>query len=547
MAQNDGARMAQATVRKVDQGEVIGLQAQNGAHVWRGLPFAASTAGENRWRAPQPAPGWSGLRDATRFADRCAQLTTPGDEEEGLKPGIIVGSEDCLALDIYAPADAAGQALPVMVWIHGGYNVWGRSGSYDGSRLAKDGNVIVVAVQYRLGPLGWFAHPYVRDSARDPEDAAASFATLDLIASLRWVRDNIAVFGGDPNKVTIFGESAGGHNVVTLLASPLAGGLFHRAIVQSGAFESLSLAEAQGDEGSVRNPSNEIVARLGAMDPEALRAVPVGKLLGAYEKSGHFVDVPRVIADGVALPSTPMRDAFASTDTFNAVPVITGTNRDEMKLFFMMDEQKVRKAWRLFPVARDQDYYDAVTRYVTRVWRIRAVDEPAAMMAAAGHDPVYSYRFDWDDGGRFLMMDFQRLFGAAHSIEIPFVFGVWSSLGDADRFLFQKRTLADRERLHGQMLRYWTSFARDGVPRSDGAPDWPTYGGERGAYLRLDAPRDGGIEVLEGPDDIDRLGADLANDPTLTQDARCRIVAEMREWYFARPVHGRLATATGCP
>ena len=112
-------------------------------------------------------------------------MTTPGDKEEGLKPGILVGSEDCLALDIYAPADAGGKALPVMVWIHGGYSVWSRSGSYDGSRLAQAGDVIVVAVQYRLGPLGWFAHPFVRDSARDPEDAAASFATLDMIASPR--------------------------------------------------------------------------------------------------------------------------------------------------------------------------------------------------------------------------------------------------------------------------------------------------------------------------------------------------------------------------
>lgn len=174
-----------------------------------GLPFAASTAGENRRRAPQPVPGRDGWCEAVRFAERCAQMTTRGDKEEGLKPGLVVGSEDCLGLDVYAPADAEGKALPVMVWIHGGYNVWGRSSSYDGSRLAVDGNVIVVAVQYRLGPLGWFAHPFIRESARDPQDAAASFATLDLIASLRWVRDNIDAFGGDAPTWHVYGDEGG--------------------------------------------------------------------------------------------------------------------------------------------------------------------------------------------------------------------------------------------------------------------------------------------------------------------------------------------------
>ena len=542
MSQVQEAMPAPETVRTIAQGEVIGLLTASGAHSWRGLPFAASTAGPNRWRAPQPASGWDARREATRFAERCVQLTTPGDEEEGFKPGILVGSEDCLALDIYAPPDAEGKALPVMLWIHGGYNVWGRSSSYDGSLLALAGDVIVVAVQYRLGPLGWFAHRLVRESARDPLDAAASFATLDLIASLRWVGDNIGAFGGDPGKVTVFGESAGGHNVVALLASPLAKGLFHRAIVQSGAFESLSLAEAQGDDGAVRNPSNEIVERLGVKDAEGLRSVSAGELLGAYQKSGHFIDVPRVISDGVVLPSTPMRDAFTSTDTFNAVPIITGTNRDEMKLFFAMDEQKVRKALRVFPVARDQHYYDAVTRYITRVWRIRSVDGPAAMMAEAGHDAVYTYRFDWDDGGRFLMMDLKKLFGAAHTIEIPFVFGVWEALGDADRFLFQKRTLAEREQLSRAMMSYWTSFARDGMPSCDGAPAWDPHGARDGTSMRFDTAGDGGIEVLNGTDDLDRLASDLATDPSLSADARTRIVEEMSDWYFTRPVRAHVGT-----
>ncbi|MEL7030205.1 MAG: carboxylesterase family protein, partial [Pseudomonadota bacterium] len=190
------------TIRATQHGPIIGFTAENGAHVWRGVPFAASTAGENRWRAPKPPQGWSETREALQFAERCAQLTNMYDAGEGLKPGRAVGSEDCLAVNIFAPPDAEGADLPVMVWIHGGGNVWGRSGDYDGSRLAQNENVIIVAVQYRLGPFGWFAHEALRESAADPRDAAASFAVLDLIASLEWVRDNITAFGGDADNVT---------------------------------------------------------------------------------------------------------------------------------------------------------------------------------------------------------------------------------------------------------------------------------------------------------------------------------------------------------
>ncbi|MEL7240679.1 MAG: carboxylesterase family protein, partial [Planctomycetota bacterium] len=154
---------ASETRRSTASGEIVGFVAENGAHVWRGVPFAASTAGENRWRAPQPAESWTGVRESLDFADRCPQLTNAFSAGEGYDPGLRIGSEDCLALDIYAPADAGSKELPVMVWIHGGGNVWGTSQSYDGSRLAVNEDVIIVAVQYRLGPLGWFSHPILRE------------------------------------------------------------------------------------------------------------------------------------------------------------------------------------------------------------------------------------------------------------------------------------------------------------------------------------------------------------------------------------------------
>ena len=531
------------TERRTVSGDVVGFVASSGAHVWRGIPYAASTAGANRWRSPQPRQAWPGVREALEFAERCAQLTNEFDANEGLEPGLVVGSEDCLALDVYAPPDARNRSLPVMVWIHGGGNVWGRSSKYDGSLLAQNEKVVVVAVQFRVGPLGWFAHEALRASAQTPNDAAACFATLDLVASLAWVRDNIATFGGDPDNVTIFGESSGGHNVVTLLASQLSTGLFHRAIVQSGAFESTPLAEAEGEEGVHVNSANKIAERLGVRTADQLRAIPVDRLLSAYTRGRGFLDVPRVIEDGVVLPSGPMLDAFASTETFNAVPVILGSNRDEMKLFYASDERLTKKKLGVFLVARDQENYDTLTGTISRVWRIRSVDLPARMMSAARHESVYAYRFDWDDGGRLLFMDFQQVFGAAHGFEIPFVFNRFHHLGNADRVLFQKKTEKERERLSRAIGAYWASFARDGVPSCADAPTWPIYDEDGGSFLRLDAQSDGGIEVIRGADTIDAVIAGLNQQP---QADRCFAVNEISRWMFGRPIIDRLRAETNC-
>ncbi len=256
--------------------------------------------------------------------------------------------------------------------------------------------------------------------------------------------------------------------------------------------------------------------------------------------------MPRVIEDGVVLPAGPLRDAFASTATFNAVPIMLGTNRDEMKLFYLGDDRLTKKTLGFFVVARNQDLYDALTGYLTRLWRIRAVDLPAAMMTAAGHDSVYAYRFDWDDGGRFLFMDLKKLFGAAHGFEMPFVFGRFEHLGRADRLLFQKNTLSDREALSRAMGGYWASFVRDGVPSCTGAPAWPVYGESGGSFMRLDTASDGGIEVINDADSLDALVADMKMDPRIDDAKRCMIVEEMGNWMFARPIRAQVQAATGC-
>ncbi|MDJ0921392.1 MAG: carboxylesterase family protein [Henriciella sp.] len=504
----------------VEQGALQGFHADTGARVWRGVPFAADTTGENRWRAPRPAPAWDGVRVASEFAPPCAQIATPFTQVPGFENGELAGSEDCLAVDIYAPETASDEPLPVLFWIHGGSNMSGASQLYVGDQLVQNENVIVVSTQYRLGPLGWFSHQDLIESAERPEDAAANFGTLDLIASLKWVRANIAGFGGDPDNITIFGESAGGHNVATLLASPLAEGLFSQAIIQSGSFDSVSVSEARGDAGALLNSSNGIAERLGGF--ERFHTASLQDVFDAYQLSDGFLEVPRVIQDGVSLPQFPLRDAFADTETFQTVPIITGTNRDEMKLFYLLDERYTEQVDGQFYVARDQDFYDAASDYSSRLWRIRAVDRPASLMRQAGHDQVYAYRFDWDEGGKFMQMDFSKMLGAAHGVEIPFVFNRFVLLGAVDPIMFPVETLDSRNQLSQTMGAYWASFAR-GTPPSDGNGGvWPVYGADAN-LMYFDTRQDGGIRVEAGVDTVAQLVADLKHDTRVDQAQRCLI------------------------
>ena len=222
--------------RTLQSGTVIGSEDAGKTYVWLGIPFAAPPIADLRWRSPQPVEPWTEALNATMFRDACVQLSGPLDGLPG-DSGAVVGSEDCLYLNVWAPREHSSvnaDKLPVMFWIHGGGNTIGTANTYDGSLLASGEQVVVVTINYRLGFFGWMSHPALRTSDRDALDASGNYANLDMIAALQWVADNIAHFGGDRNNITIFGESAGGRNVFSLMASPLAKGLFHRAIAQSG-------------------------------------------------------------------------------------------------------------------------------------------------------------------------------------------------------------------------------------------------------------------------------------------------------------------------
>lgn len=522
-----------STHRLLDQGEIIGLRTARGADAWRGLGFAAPPVGDLRWRAPRPVPAHDGVYAALESPDRCAQISNGYDTH--LEPGQLIGGEDCLYLDLYAPPDARGRDLPVMVFIHGGANTWGYAAQYDASQLALDQDVIVAVIQYRLGPLGWFAHPALRADAQMPQDAAANFALLDQIAALGWVHDNIAVFGGDARRVTIFGESAGGQNVLALMASPLADGLFHRAISQSGSMRSVSLARAEGTQALPVSVLNEVAgleaaARFaGANAPvTALRAAAVDTIFAAYGEA----DMPRVIEDGVSLMEGGMRAAFADPAR-QFVPLITGSNRDESRLYLAFDPEFTKTTFGVIRNRREPARYVANGDIGARLWRLDGVDDAANRLVASGHDRVWAYRFDWDEGGTLLFTDTAALLGAAHTMELPFVFNDFTILyGDIGKVLFTEANADGRQAVADAMGAYWGGFAHAGDPNAGGSArlDWPVWQ-SGGRLMRFDTPESGAPEILTGQDDWDRLPAEVLANEDITAADRCAIadVAVMRD------------------
>lgn len=522
-----------STLRMTEQGEVIGFRSARGADTWRGLAFAAPPVGDLRWRAPRPAPRHDGVFEALASPQRCAQITNGYDAD--LEPDQLIGSEDCLYLDLYAPPGASGRDLPVMVFIHGGANTWGYAGQYDASQLALDQDVIVAVIQYRLGPLGWFAHPALRDEAQLPQDAAANFALLDQIAALQWVHDNIAAFGGDAARVTIFGESAGAQNVLALMASPPAAGLIHRAISQSGTMRTVSLARAEGSQPLPVSALDEVAgldaaARFaGANAPaSALRATPLEDIFAAYGEA----DMPRVIEDGVTLMAGGMRAAFADP-TRDFVPLITGSNRDESRLYLAFDPEFTRTTFGIIRNRRNPARYIANGDFGARLWRLDGVDDAANSLTASGHESVWAYRFDWDEGGTLLFTNTSALLGAAHSMELPFVFNDFSILyGDIGKVLFTDRNADGRHAVADAMGAYWGAFAHTGDPNAGDADrlDWPVWQAG-GRLMRFDTPEDGGLAIITGSDDWEALTAAILAEPALTHSDGCVLagIAVMRD------------------
>lgn len=554
------------SARTTPAGAVVGFAGDAGEQVWRGIPYAQPPTGARRWRAPQPPPPWQGTRQALAFGSACPQYASPLGGVPG-RDGTVVGDEDCLYLNVFAPRFAAGavptggERLPVMLWIHGGGNSIGEAGFYHPGKLAADQRVIVVTTNYRLGPLGWMRHAALRDGATATEQSG-NFATLDLIAALQWVHDDIAAFGGDPDNVTVFGESAGGQNVFSLLLAPQAKGLFHRAISQSGGLWMSTPAQGEhfaddADPGDAHS-SNEILLALlqrdgsatdrasakqalAAMSPAQvaayLRGTPAAELLAAYAPApgNGMIAMPKVFRDGTVLPAEDPLARFASADGWNRVPVILGTNHDENRLFMFGDPQWVTRYFWIVPRLHNQPLYVATSDYLARNWKATGADMPAAAMRRHADD-VYVYRFDWDEQPHVLGADLGIMLGAAHGFEIPFVFDHFD-LGPQANVMWTAQNAPGRAQLAAAMMGYWAELARRGRPGRGGAAggvEWLAWDPSTPAapkFLVLDSAAGGGIRMSADAVTLDRLRDDLASDPRLADPRdRCTVYHELSRW-----------------
>jgi para-nitrobenzyl esterase len=568
-----------ASHRVAPAGPVVGFQGQYGSHVWRGIPYAQPPVGPLRWGAPQPAESWTDTRVALAPGSPCTQYTSPFGGVAG-KDGTVVGSENCLYLNIYAPQVAedavpSGDARwPVMVWIHGGGNSVGEAGFYDGGHLAAAEHVVVVTLNYRLGPFGWFRHAALRADAGDAEERSGNFAILDIVRGLAWVRDNIGAFGGNPDNVTVFGESAGGQNVFTLLLAPAAKGLFHRAIVESGGLWSNSPAEAENfadaaDPGDP-NSSNEVLirllirdrtaanrdaakAQLAAMHADEIAAYLRGKssadLMGVYTPAPGLgmLDLPKAFRDGSVLPANDPLQHLARADGHNRVPVMLGTNHDENKLFMFADPQWVRRYFWIVPRLRDERMYTITAEYLADMWKAIGADTPADALREA-QPKVFVYRFDWHAEPTLLGSDLGSMLGAAHGFEIPFVFGHFD-LGKQGNVIFSKANDADRQVLAKTMMAYWAEFARTGSPGRGGdgsLTEWTAWDTNPGApkYMILDSDAGGGIRMSPASLTTKSVLAALDADPRLAAPRdKCAVLHDLARWgrgfskhdYAARP------------
>lgn len=530
-----------ATRRSLDTGDVQGYSNPFGGHTWLGIPFAAAPVGERRWRAPAPATAWQGVRNTLLPGEPCIQF---GSQLGGVgEPGSRQGSEDCLYLNVYAPklepAQAPDSRLPVMVWIHGGGNTVGHAAFYEGGVLAARQNLVVVSVNYRLGPFGWFVPP--AGSTDDPLERSGNFGNLDTLAALRWVQRNVAAFGGDPRNVTVFGESAGATNTLALLVSPLAEGLFQRIIVQSNAY-GLSPPPAP----DARTGSGTVLRRLllktgKAVDANAadalargmtpaeaaafLRSLDPWTIYDAFRRDdGDWQAFPTVFGDGAALRAGELRDLLADPARHLDVPVLVGSNRDENKIFMAFDPRLTRTVGGIPVGLRDADGYEREARYRALLWKADGVDDLASLLARHGA-PVYAYRWDWDEQGKaYGMVDLSRIIGAAHGLEIPFVFGHFD-LGARSQLLYNEGNEAPRLELSRRMMGYWAEFARSGRPGTGGepgSPEWRPWSDEAGAarLMVLDTPSGGGTRMVDERISRDEIFARMDAEPIAPQ-ARC--------------------------
>ena len=558
-----GQTIDQDSLRNTQEGLVIGMEGENNTFAWKGIPFAKPPIGELRWKAPQDASAWNGTLEAIEFKSACFQGSSmiQGDSE-----GKWSGNEDCLYLNVWTPQLTEDQLennqekLPVMMWIHGGGNTTGSAHVYDPSLLVSKHNVVVVTIHYRMGPLGWFRHPALETPDSSRADISGNYGTLDTIKALEWINKNIRYFGGDPGNVTVFGESAGGHNAAAIFASPLAEGLYHKVIVQSGIMSSSSIEAAESylpESGiapsrsgleafnhilvSNKSAANLIEAKKiqDEMTLEEIRTIlyeqsPDVLLQSSFDARPKRGGMTRVFPDGHVILKGGIEEAF-NNSSLRRVPIISGTNKDENKFFNALNRNFVKwgPATGLYKTVGvdempleiiDPEYYDAISFYGSSFWKQRAVDTPARKLIQSGHTDTYAYRFDWDELSTINDIDLSKLIGAAHALEILFVFGTFDSF-IVKNFLFGDDAYPAGKKLSEQIQSYWAEFAYTGNPgrgREGNLPLWTSWSNQEGdKYLVLDSENDKGVFMSNIEYTQDYLLNRIASDSRLNNKEKC--------------------------
>ena len=558
-----GQSLEEDSLRILMEGKVMGMEGENNTYTWKGIPFAKPPIGELRWKAPLDPSNWQGTLELTEFKSACFQGASgiQGDADEKWS-----GSEDCLYLNVWTPKltqdeiKNSTEKLPVMMWIHGGGNTVGSAHMYDPSLLVSSHNVIVVTIHYRMGPLGWFRHPSLYGTDTSNLDISGNYGTLDTIKALEWINRNIISFGGDPNNVTVFGESAGGHNAAAIFASPLSEGLYHKVIIQSGIMSTSSIEAAENylpESGIAPSISGlEVVnhilvasnkardiedARMkqDQMSKEEIKSIlyesdPDILLQASRDSRPKRSGMTRVYPDGYVILKGGIEEAFTNS-ALSRVPVISGTNKDENKFFNSMNRNFVKwgPANSLYKAVGidempleilDLDYYEAINFYGSSFWKQRAVDTPSRQLTKSGHTDTYAYRFDWDELPVVEDMDFSKLIGAAHALEILFVFGSFDSY-IVKNYLFADGSYPAGKKLSDQIQSYWAEFAYTGNPgkgRDGNLPEWSAWTDSEGPkYLVLDSENDQGLYMSDVEYTQDYLLNRLASDERLDEKQKC--------------------------
>ena len=504
------------------------------------IPYAKPPVGDLRWKAPRE------ILDSERVIEKkdnnfCIQEPSSMGGAPG--EGILAGSEDCLYLDIKTPKKKSSELLPVMFWIHGGGNTSGLKDLYDYSTIVNRHDVIVVTINYRLGAFGWFTHPSIQGNQQGL-DKASNFGTLDIIQALKWVNKNIELFGGDSNNITIFGESAGGHNVLSLMVSPQAKGLFNKAISQSGYTTSASTGEAFAiDEThpTFNHTSNEVVKRLIG-NHESLSSEDLYKRLLGLSAEEFFseysdksnLEVPLLTNDGIVIPLEGLEKALSNSSHVSDVPFMAGSNRDEVKLWIGTAEYFVKLDYSFFGsilgiprvTLKDEDAFEAFNYYRSEAWKIRGVIEPISSLNKAGNNNTYAYRFDWDDHRRFIVADFKKLIGASHGTEISLVTGN-NKLVEGYGFLIYPNGPSKRF-ISKNMMKFWSNFAKDGKPGiSSNGIEWNSYNHLQDSkkFMILDNKKN--MKMVDSETTYQSLVKELNNDKRVNELERCVILYQM--------------------